>query len=175
MWSNCEGSNVDRRCPCLISQQVSPCLSSEQNLCVTLGNLTRCSHSNLSRQASPYSMNPKLNKFALSRSRFCNHSLIFSSLMAFLHLPLRHGSRIVNLAEITANKIGIAHKRNSVGAGYMSHRRTSAINHLDYCFIVFNFSKQCIEVTKFCVWSDTINLLSSQNLPTCQTTSSLFR
>ena len=42
-------------------------------------------------------------------------------------------------------------KRNSMGSGHVSHRKTSAFNnHLDYCFIVLEKIKQDAEVTKFC-------------------------
>ena len=44
------------------------------------------------------------------KSRFYNDVVIFSSLLFFLHLPLWHGSRVVNLiASMAARKHGIAH------------------------------------------------------------------
>ena len=41
-------------------------------------------------------------------------------------------------------------KRNSVGPGHLSHRRTSAFNdHLDRCFTVFNNVKHGAKARRF--------------------------
>ena len=50
-------------------------------------------------------------------------------------------------------------KRNSVGSGHASHRRTSALNnHPDYRFIVLNSVKQGSKVKKFCVCGNVIHI-----------------
>ena len=52
-------------------------------------------------------------------------------------------------------------ERNSVRSGYVSHRRTSAIDfdeHIDHRFVVLQNVKQRIVATKFCVWSDVLDV-----------------
>ena len=49
-------------------------------------------------------------------------------------------------------------KCNSVGSRHVSHRRTSAFDHFDHCFIVFKKVKLGFEVRRFCACDNVVHL-----------------
>ena len=107
IWSNCEVSFSTNGALFRSRNKFFSSSSSRQNLYATHKNLLRCSHSNPSRQVSLYLVNPT--------SDFAQVSMLLattrSSSPGFPSciLPLRPGSRVVNLAEMAAKEPGIAH------------------------------------------------------------------